>query len=150
MAVYYVDTSVMVKRYINEQGSAAARQLFAPSHVCVTSVMTLTEVWSAFNRLRREHRIDANGYADLVQASIAHWKSFMIVDIDDALIEQTRPLFERHPLRAADALQLASALYANRPLVAAGLPPLTFLAADERLLLAAHAEGLPIHNPLGG
>ncbi len=148
MINYYVDTSVMVKRYMNEQGSAATRRFFTVPYLITMSIITLTEVWSAFNRLRRENRVDTVDYDDLVRASIGHWSNYTIVDVHDVLIEQTRPLLERHPLRAADAIQLASALHANTPLVAAGLPPLIFLSADDRLLLAAHAEGLPIDNPL--
>ena len=43
--------------------------------------------------------------------------------------------------------RLATALTANDGLVAAGLPPLTLLAADRELLAAALAEGLPTDNP---
>jgi hypothetical protein len=44
-------------------------------------------------------------------------------------------------------VQLASALMARDTLRSAGLPPLTFLAADDRLLAAAQAEGLATDNP---
>jgi predicted nucleic acid-binding protein len=46
-------------------------------------------------------------------------------------------LTERHPLRAADALQLASALFLRE---SAGQPVL-FLCFDERLVAAAKEEG---------
>jgi hypothetical protein len=39
------------------------------------------------------------------------------------------------------SVQLASALSANEALVAAGQSVLTFLAADDRVLAAARAEG---------
>ena len=44
-------------------------------------------------------------------------------------------------------LQLVSALSANAALIAAGLPALTFLSADNRLLNAAQTEGLATDNP---
>lgn len=50
-------------------------------------------------------------------------------------------------MRAYDALHLASAPEVHLRLTSAGLPPLTFLAADDRLLGAATAEGLPVDNP---
>lgn len=56
-------------------------------------------------------------------------------------------LTQRHRLRGYDAVQLAAALLANQPLIAAGLPALTFIAADEDLIAAARAEGLPAENP---
>ena len=49
-------------------------------------------------------------------------------------------LLRTHPLRAADALQLAAAL----TLSAAGLRGLHFACADERLKTAAEIEGLEV------
>lgn len=56
-------------------------------------------------------------------------------------------MIDRHPLRAYDAVQLASALRASRALQAARLPPLLFLSADDRLTAAATHEGLATDNP---
>lgn len=56
-------------------------------------------------------------------------------------------MLERHPRRAGDAIQLASALTASAVLQTVGLPPLVFLAADDRLLAAALAEQLPVDDP---
>jgi hypothetical protein len=56
-------------------------------------------------------------------------------------------LLERHPLRASDAIHLATALTSNQLLSNGDLPALTFLCADDRLLDAAMAEGLGVDNP---
>jgi hypothetical protein len=45
-------------------------------------------------------------------------------------------------------MQLALGLDAHATTVAAGLPALTFVAADDDLLAAASAEGLVTENPL--
>ena len=58
-----------------------------------------------------------------------------------------RVLLERHPLRSHDAIQLSSALMANETLLAAGLPGLVFLCADEKLAGTAQLEGLAAENP---
>jgi len=42
---------------------------------------------------------------------------------------------------------LATALAVNAELIRKQLPPLTFVFADEDLLEAARAEGLPAENP---
>ena len=52
-----------------------------------------------------------------------------------------------HTLRAYDAVQLASALVANRQIIQAGLPSPIFVSADKRLLNAAQVEGLQIDDP---
>lgn len=49
-------------------------------------------------------------------------------------------VLSQHPLRAGDAVQLASALELHEKL----RYPLTFVAFDQRLLGAAAARGLPI------
>jgi uncharacterized protein len=69
------------------------------------------------------------------------------VHVTNAVLSRAQLVLERHPLRAYDALHLASALVANDQLVARNLAVLTFLAADHRLLAAATAEGFPIDNP---
>ena len=56
-------------------------------------------------------------------------------------------VIQRHPLRAYDAVQLASALILNSALIADKLSPLTFVSADNVLCEAAQAEGLPTENP---
>ena len=58
-----------------------------------------------------------------------------------------RSVLERHPLRANDALQLASAMIANTAVVDAKLSPLLFLSSDDRLNAAAASEGLVVDNP---
>jgi uncharacterized protein len=74
-------------------------------------------------------------------------RHYRIMPITNALMALAHDLLERHPLRAYDALHLASALLANVQLTNVQAPSLTFLAADNRLLQAAQAEGLPTDNP---
>jgi hypothetical protein len=53
----------------------------------------------------------------------------------------------QHPLRAYDAVHLATAWLANQELVRTGKPPLTFVCADDRLVAIANATGLLTDNP---
>ena len=63
------------------------------------------------------------------------------------LLDRAVDLTQRHRLRGYDAVQLATALAAESSLVAAGLPGLTFVAADADLVAAARAEGLGADDP---
>jgi uncharacterized protein len=56
-------------------------------------------------------------------------------------------LTQNHKLRGYDAVQLATSLVANGVLITAGLSHLTFVAADDDLVVAARAEGLAAENP---
>jgi hypothetical protein len=58
-----------------------------------------------------------------------------------------RALVQSYPLKAYDAVQLASALLVNAALQDVGIAPLTFLAGDRQLLSAAGAEGLAVDSP---
>lgn len=64
-----------------------------------------------------------------------------------AVVDSASGLLECHPLRAYDAIHLATALSAQQFLADQNYPALTFLSADDRLNQAATAEGLAVDNP---
>ena len=150
MPVFYADSSVLVKRHLPERGSAWFRALTAPrsANRIETARLSMVEVLSAFNRRVREGTLSAADYVPVRDDFLARCRrSYRLVPITTALLGRTRILLERHPLRTYDALHLASALEVSGRLAIAGLPQLTFLAADARLLAAATAEGLAIDDP---
>jgi uncharacterized protein len=150
MADYYADSSVLVKRHVNETGSGWFRALADPAtgNVILTSRVSVIEVYSAFNRRVREARLSRVDYAQLAAdfASI-YGAEYQIIELTVAITDRARVLLEQHALRAYDAIQLASALITREVLQAAGLRAPVFLAADDCLLNAARSEGLAIDNP---
>jgi len=74
-------------------------------------------------------------------------EQYQLVELAASPIDRAGLLLDRHPLRAYDAVHLASALLANDTLQTTGLPPLVFLSADDRLLAAAQAGDLATDNP---
>lgn len=150
MPVFYADSSVLVKRHLPERGSAWFRALTAPrtGNRIEMARLSLVEVVSAFNRRVREGTLAATDYIAVRDDFLARCRrSYRLVPITNALLSRTRDLLERHPLRTYDALHLASALEVNAQLVGSQRGALTFLAADQRLLTAALAEGLQLDNP---
>ena len=69
------------------------------------------------------------------------------IDLNDEVIELAKNLVIRYPLRAYDAIQLASAIGMHVSFDKHGLPSLTFISADNRSLNAADQENLPWDNP---
>jgi hypothetical protein len=69
------------------------------------------------------------------------------VRLTPATLNRAVALTQRHRLRGYDAIQLATALSTQDQYRAAQLPDLTFVAADDDLVAAARAEGLPAENP---
>jgi predicted nucleic acid-binding protein len=70
-----------------------------------------------------------------------------ILDVGPTVISTAQRLANQHPLRAYDAVQLASAWLANENLIRAEQRPLTFVCADNHLVAVAQAEGLLTENP---
>ncbi len=150
MAWLYADSSVLVKRHVVEAGTAWMLALTdgAAGNRVITAHVSEVEVVSAFNRRRREGTLSASQYAALVDDFVALCTSeYQIVALSQAIIDRCRLLLEAYPLRAYDAIQLATAVLSNQALVMSGQPSLTFLVADRRLREAARAEGLSVDNP---
>ena len=149
-ASYYLDTSALGKRYVEEVGSDWVRALTAPDagHALLTARITMAEIYSVLARRRREGSAQADACAVAAQAFTAHSKTeYRFIELDINIISLARDLLDRYPLRAYDSVQLASASAANQALVDRELPALVFVSADDRLLKAATAEGLAVENP---
>jgi predicted nucleic acid-binding protein len=150
MPFYQFDSSGLVKRYVDETGSDWVRAIVSPAQGNVISIADVTraEVVSALARRAREGTITLDERDDLTQTFQAHAATqYQLVPTEPWIVDLAVDLIQRHPLRAYDALQLATALIVNRALIADGLPPLVFISADDRLIAAAQAEGLTADHP---
>ncbi len=148
--IYYLDTSALIKRYLNETGSSWIRELTrtATGHLFITSRLTIVEVNSAFARRLREGTVTKDEYSD----HLAFFDEdcnllYHLVELTPETLDLARDLIARHPLRTLDALQFSSALLANRIFVHLNLPALTFVTADDPLRQTAQREGLMTDNP---
>lgn len=150
MADYYADSSALVKRHVHETGTVWFQALTDPiaGNVIVTARVSMVEVYSAFNRRVREAHLNRADYAQIVTDFISICATeYELIELTPAVVNRAKILLESYPLRAYDAIQLASALITNDTLQVGGLPPLIFLAADANLLNVARVEGLMTDNP---
>ncbi len=150
MAFFYADSSVLVKRHVVEPGTGWVHALTDPAarNRVITAHITQVEVVSALNRRRREGTLNVAQYTAIADDFVALCTTeYQVVALSLAIVDRCRLLLEAHPLRAYDAVQLATALLSNQALIAAGHSPLTFLAADRQLRDAAAAEGLAVDDP---
>lgn len=150
MSHYYLDTSAVVKYYVDEVGSDWIRALIkaTPMPLFVISHLVSVEIYSAFNRRLREGSLTSADYAGFKTMFRRDCLSqYQIVNATVPIVDTACDLLERHPLRAYDATHLAVALEANGSLTNRGYPSLIFLSADEQLNRAASTEGLAIDNP---
>lgn len=150
MTSAYFDTSALLKQYVTEIGSSWVRAYLAavPAPAVFVSSLTLVEATCAFARRLRDRSLTPVSHSTLVSAfeyDIA--SKFRPLTVMPPTIETARRLAAQHPLRAYDAVQLATAWLLNRDLLDDGQAPLTFVCADERLVDIAQAEGLLTENP---
>jgi uncharacterized protein len=150
MTAFFLDTSALSKRYVQENGTEWLRALVAPEagNTVILARIAMVELYSALARRRREGIVSEGAYVTVEQAFAAHVAGeYEFVELDLQVIAQAHELLERNPLRAYDAAQLASAVLANNALLTAQLTPLVFVFGDDRLNGIAAAEGLVVENP---
>jgi predicted nucleic acid-binding protein len=150
VTVAYLDTSALVKQYLAERGSDWIRSLLTISQPpqVFTSHLTIVEATCAFARRRREETLSCDDYLRALEAlEYDMVYRYNILDVTPEVIDGARKLAKAHPLRAYDAVQLASALFANTRLVSAAQLPMTFVCADDVLITVAQSEGLATDNP---
>lgn len=144
MSVVFADSSALLKLYSDEQGSDAIRDQEGATPF-VVSGLARADVPAALWRKARMGEIDPTDARLLTTDFEVDWygtgaedERFGLMPVSAALLSDAARLCEIHPLRASDAVQLASAL-ALGPGEPAG-----FACFDRRLAAAAQAEGLAV------
>jgi uncharacterized protein len=148
--IFYADSSVLVKRHVSEIGSVWFQNLVLPAsnNSMITAKLSIIEVFSAFNRRKREATISQIDYNDFaIDFALNSNNEYHLLDLTDSIIVESQRLLETHPLRAGDAIQLATAIYARNMLQNSGLSAPIFLASDNQLLDAAIIEVFITDNP---
>jgi uncharacterized protein len=149
---FYFDASALAKRYTPETGSDLIDEIL--DNVPLTRLMALIigalEVFWICVRKRNDGRITPSQFSQatrfLNQEVIADDSDFELLPTPDALLQTAMDLVERHSINGTDALVLCSALETATRLRNIG-DGLVLVAADQRLLRAARAEGLTVFNP---
>ena len=141
--IYYLDSSALVKRYVAESGSARIKELVEGDANIAVSWLALPETLAAVVRRAKGGSISIEDLASIKAQLHRDMQRFMIVEVSDAPVEGVEALIDRHALRGADSIHLATALWLKK----ATKSPVVFVASDHELLTAAHAERLKILNP---
>jgi predicted nucleic acid-binding protein len=150
MALYYLDTSALVKCYAQEDGTDWMLALLKSPQVHTFTTVRLAgpELVAALFRKGRTGELPRAIVHYLVQDFKADWQLlYAILDINAQVTDLAMQLVEKHGLRGYDAVHLATATSLHSVRRAATLPDLIFLAADNDLLQAAETEGLLTENP---
>ena len=114
MTHYYLDTSALVKGYVSEPGSQWVRSLLAnPTHVLFISQLTIVETSAAIAILIRIGRLSkrqGERAYDEFKADVTH-RLYHVILASERMTEAAARLAQIHPLKAYDAVQLATAIH---------------------------------------
>lgn len=130
----YVDSSALLKRYVDEPDSDLAEQLLRSDPVLVTSWITAVEVRRNLARLATAAEL-----IQLRQLVNADLDTMALVSADQVVCEAAAEIAEHLGVRSLDAVHLASAQRL-------GVSGLGFLTFDLRQAQAARALGFMVHG----
>lgn len=126
----YLDTSSLVKLYVEEVGSDDVRGLVAQAAVVATSIVAYPETRAALARLRRRGDLTAAKFTAAKGDLEAQWPAFLTLEVTAPIGREAGEFAERYALRGFDALHLASSAEIARR---AGPAETRFSSFDDQL-----------------
>lgn len=138
--ILYCDTSALIKRYVEEEGTELVDRLWSASLGIATSVVAFAETASTLSRKLREGILTEREYVTTVKTFKSDFDSFVLVSVTPMLNPIIERLVRGYSLRGFDAIHLSSALTIRD----SGSLPVQFACFDHTLNEAALKEGLAI------
>ena len=135
----YLDTSALVKLYVEERGRTALVEAVSEAEIVATSMVAYVEARAAFTRRHRERVLAPADYRRSVRALDGDWSRYLRFEVSEALVRAAGRLAERYRLRAYDAVHLASALVMRDQ-----LGEVVFACWDSGLNATARRAGLAL------
>ena len=137
---YFLDTSALIKKYIEESGSSFITGLMDQASNIYVSELTIIECYSTLRRILLENLISKNEYKYLKQEISYDFEYFYKIDYSAGLLH-CENLIDTYQLKTLDSIQLAASLCVKDEID-------VFVCCDNKLLKAAKEENLEIINPV--
>jgi uncharacterized protein len=147
VALYYLETSALVKLYVYEAGTEHLVGLTASAAGHKFAILSLAQVEfrSAIRRQQRGGEISGSEAEGLIESFRQHSEGrFVVQPFTESLLDVALALIDGYPLKGFDAIQLAGYLVLRSM---SGAEEPVFVCADKTLLAAARNEGCPILDP---
>ena len=135
----YFDTSVLVKRYVKEEGSGTTRRLLQRFRF-LSSAVAPVEALSALSRRRACGELTPRDFLAIrsrLHKDRAYWE---LVEVSEHVLRQAEALVQKTDVRTLDALHIASAAMFQ---AASGLT-IPFITGDAKQRDAGQATGLTV------
>jgi len=147
LALYYLETSALVKLYVYEPGTERLLALAAGDAGHRFAILSIAQIEfrSAIRRRQRGGEIPTSAADELIETFRRHSEGkFLIQPFSDSLLDVALALIDSYALRGFDAMQLAGYLFLRS--ISGSEEPI-FVCADKVLLSTARNEGCPILDP---
>jgi len=136
--ILFCDTSALLKLYIVEAGSDVVKARADEAEAVVVCRIAWAEAHAALSRRAREVPQDAPVIAQAKAALTQDWPRYVVMEIDQTLVERAGDYADTFALRGYDSVQLAAAFETGR----IAQSPICFACFDERLNKAAKVLGM--------
>lgn len=132
--ILYLDTSSLVKLYVEESGTPETERLVDEALLVCTSVVAYAEARSALARLCREGALTSEEHAQVKVDLDQDWPRYLAIEVTREIWQAAGDLAEKYALRGFDSLHLASFLHLAQSDLG---EPAQFSSFDDRLSRAA-------------
>ncbi len=138
--IVYLDTSSLVKLYVEEIDSEKIRNFAHNAAAVSTSKIAYAEARAAFARKQKEEAFSLKVLRKIVEDLNRDWESYFVIEITDGLIRFAGDIAEKYLLRGFDSIHLASAIHLKNR----ANSDIHFSSYDTRLNQSAEKEGITI------
>ena len=130
----FIDTSSLIKKYIDEKGSDQFNVLLKQISEIILSPFCLLELNSVFQRRLKEKTLNIDQVSSILTELKRDLPYFNRIHWNDHLEQKALELIQKYQIRTLDSLQLASGCLADADV---------FITSDQKLYQAAKKE---LHN----
>jgi predicted nucleic acid-binding protein len=138
--IIYLDTSALLKQYVQETGSEEVGILLESAEVVGTVIVTYVEMASAIARAVRMKMIPSDEARKTWEDFLVDWGLLVRLDVSGQLAKRAAALAWEHGLRGYDAIHLATALSWEEAMDV----PVKLATYDHELWLAAQGTGMEV------
>lgn len=114
--ILYCDSSALLKLYVAEEDSESLARAAGGADALAVCRITYAEAMAGLARRERERPRDGGSIGRAKARFDADWSRFLVMEIDQALVEQAGELADTFALRAYDSIQLAAVRTLHRHL----------------------------------
>jgi|GEM_PF-825565 len=150
----YLESSALVKRYVQEEGSKAVISRFERGEIIYTSVLSFAEVHTAIGRKFRDKQLDVGEKEKLVEEFATDWLfSLNILELTINTMSALPSLCRQYSLKASDAVHLSAAVWLKDSArihalgSGAAASVIEFGVSNRQLANAARQHGFQVFDP---